>query len=191
MKFNEWLILRESEQIVTPDNDKPIPVTQQQLPDAKKVMYTACVLHKYSQTNLVSAIQKLMFEATGSGIPNGWIIRAHHMTVKFRPKQADIEAISFLLGKEVELNVTDWAYDDYGIACVVKPKASIPLANDVPHVTIAHSKDVGAVYSNTLLADRKKWKPLPLMPLDAELCCVLHDNVSTIPSLVNPASPTL
>ena len=57
MKFNEWIILRESEQIVTPAETSPVPVTQPQLPDAKKVMYVACVLHKYSQTALVTAMQ--------------------------------------------------------------------------------------------------------------------------------------
>ena len=190
MKFNEWLTLRESEQIVTPAESSPVPVTQPQLPDAKRVMYTACVLHKYSQTSLVTAMQKLMFEATGSGIPKGWIVRAHHMTVKFSPRQSDIEAIASMLGKEVELEAVGWAHDDYGIAVVVKPKGSFPLGNDVPHVTVAHSKEVGAVYSNTLLSDRSKWIPME-MSLSSELCCVLKDNVTTIPQLVNPASPTL
>lgn len=192
LKFGEWLTLVESEQIVTPGETAPIPVTQPQLPDAKKVMYTACVLHKYSQTSLVTAIQKMMYEQTGSGIPKGWTVRAHHMTVKFGPRQADIEAISSFLGKEVELQVTDWAHDNFGIAVAVKPKASFPLGNDVPHVTIAHSKDVGAVYSNTLLADRSKWLPFEgSMVLSSELVCVLKDNISTVPQLVNPASPTL
>lgn len=192
LKFNDWLTLIESEQIVTPAGNTPTPVTQPQLPDAKKVMYTACVLHKYSQTTLVSVMQKLMFEATGSGIPKWWMVRAHHMTVKFNPRQSDIEAVASMLGKEVELQVTDWAHDEYGIAVVVKPKGSFPLGSDVSHVTVAHSKDVGAVYSNTLLADRSKWIPFEVpMSLNSELVCVLKDNISTIPQLVNPASATL
>ena len=133
-----------------------------------------------------------MFEATGSGIQKGWTVRAHHMTVKFAPRQSDIAAIGALLGNEVQLQVTDWAHDEFGIAVAVKPKANFPLGNDVPHVTVAHSKDVGAVYSNTLLADRTKWIPLEVpLTLNSELCCVLKDNVTTIPQLVNPASPTV
>ncbi len=194
MRFNEWLALQESEQIVTPnDGFQPVPVTQPQLPDAKKVMYTACVLQKYAQTTLVTEVRRWMFENIGSDIPKDWIIRAHHMTVKFQPRQSDIEAIASLLGKEVELQVTDFAKDDHGIAVVVKPKTNFPLGNAIPHVTVAHSRDVGPVYSNTLLADRKNWIPVTQENLDllSEMCCVLRDNVSTIPQIVNPASPTL
>lgn len=190
LNFTEWLM--ENEQIVTSPATPPTPVAQPQLPNAKQVMYTACVLHKYSQTTLVSAVRKWLFEKTGSDIPRGWIVRAHHMTVKFSPRQADIEAIAPMLGKEVDLQVMAWAHDEFGVAVAVKAQAALPLANDVPHVTVAHSREVGAVYSNTLLADHSKWIALEV-PLDlkSELCCVLRDNVSTIPQLVNPASPTL
>lgn len=189
MKFNQWLTLRESEQNVNP---APTPVTQPELPDARKVMYTACVLNKFSQTSLITAVRRWLFEATGSDMPKGWIGRAHHMTVKFAPKQADIEAIASMLGKDVELDVTDWAHDEFGIAVAVKPKVGLPLANAVPHVTIAHSRDVGAVYSNTLLADRSKWSPVTdqHVSLQTELVCVLKDNVTLVPSMVNPASPS-
>ena len=163
-----------------------------QLPDAKSVMYTACVLQKYSQTNLLAAVQKWMFETTGSGIQKGWITRAHHMTVKFNPRQSDIEAVRNFLGQEVELQITDWAVDDYGIACVVKSKVALPLANEVPHITIAHSRNVGAVYSNTLLADRSKWNPVEVpISVNSEMVCVLRDNMTMIPQPVNAAAQTV
>ena len=189
MNFAEWLTMIESEQNVNPS---PVPVTQPQLPDAKKVMYTACVLNKFSQTTLITAVRKWLFESTGSDMPKGWIGRAHHMTVKFSPRQSDIEAIASMLGKEVDLDVTDWAHDEFGIAVAVRPKVALPLANAVPHVTIAHSRDVGAVYSNTLLADRSKWNPVTdqSVVLQTELVCVLKDNVTLVPSMVNPASPS-
>lgn len=157
MRFTEWLHIRESEQIVT----KPTVETPQlQLPDASQVVYTAAVLDRPSQDTLVSLIHRLMMETTGS-IPQGWTGRAHHMTIKFRPTNDDIRALAGKLGNKdgVELKVTDWAVDEYGVAVVVTT-AGLPVTNGVPHVTIAHSKDVGAVYSNTLLADRSKWKPL-------------------------------
>jgi hypothetical protein len=141
MRFSQWMVLREETSI-----------------DAQDILYTACVLHRNSQHYLVNLVDKWMFEHTGSGISRqGWIIRTHHMTIKFKPKQADLEAITPLLGEEVELIVTDIAYDDYGIAVKVYPKKALPIGQ-IPHITIAHSHDVSPVYSNALMADKTKWK---------------------------------
>ena len=178
LKFKQWL-----------ENQQDLTDTPQ--PDATKILYTAAVLHKYSQQTLVDTITKLMFETVGSGIPPNWIIRAHHMTIKYAPKQSDIEALKPLLGKEVELQVTYWAQDDHGIAVVVHPKTALPTTNAVNHITVAHSRDVGAVYSNTLLADKSKWIRSKNITLNSEIACVLRDNVTTIPVLINPASPSL
>jgi hypothetical protein len=142
MNFREWLIKEEEQGI-----------------DAKDILYTACVLHRNSQEKLVTDIRKLMFEEVGTDIPKGWTIRAHHMTVKFKPLQADIEAIKQWFGKEIWLTVVDWAADNFGIAAVVKPSVALPM-DQIPHITIAHAKEVNPKYSNTLLADKTKWHPV-------------------------------
>jgi len=158
MRFTEWLHIRESEQVVTTPT---VETPQVQLPDAREIVYTAAVLHKNSQDQLVSLIGRLMMEATGTALPRGWMGRAHHMTIKFRPNNEDIKALAQWLGKKDGMNlmVTDWAVDEFGAAVVVTP-SGLPVSNDTPHITVAHSRDVGAVYSNTLLADRSKWKPI-------------------------------
>lgn len=153
MRFTEWLTMRENEQIL-----------EKTMPDAKQILYTAAVLHKNSQDHLIALMHKLMMETKGTSLPKGWIGRAHHMTIKFRPKQADIEALSQMWGKEVNLMITDWAYDDFGVAVVAHAQSVLgkllPVANAVPHITVAHSRDVGAVYSNTILANRSRWQPI-------------------------------
>jgi hypothetical protein len=111
---------------------------------------------------LLNAVDRWM---TGNLPRKNWVGRAHHMT-NFPPgkfKQADMEKLPW--GMEVHLKVTDWAADDLGIAVTVEPEEDVPFAADqVPHITVAHSFDVRPVYSNTLLADRSKWR-LPHEPL--------------------------
>lgn len=177
MEFREWLV--------------------ENMIDAKRVAYTACVLHKFSQKALVEKMRKLMFETVGSDIPEDWIIRAHHMTIKFAPNQSDIDVIAPLLGKEMPLEITDWALDDYCVAVVVKPKVALSGVK-IPHITVAHSRDVRPIHSNTLLAHKASWMSLDgvaaplaeLGELNSEVACVLRDQTSTYPELLNPATPT-
>jgi len=128
---------------------------EQKLPN---FLYTAAVLHKFSQDRLLGDARKWMLEYSGHDIPADWIIRTHHMTIKFKPSQADIDSIKQFLGKEVTLKVTNFAFDNYGAAVTVE--SNLPVSNAIPHITIAHSKEVGAVYSNQLLADKSKWHPI-------------------------------
>jgi hypothetical protein len=178
MRFAEWLQIRESEQIV---QQPSLEAPQLQLPDAKQVMYTAAVLHKNSQDQLVALVRKLMMEDAGTDVPKGWIGRAHHMTIKFKPKQADLSTLQPWWGKEVNLLVTDWAHDDFGVAVVVE--SSLPVANSVPHVTVGHSRDVGAVYSNTLLANKSVWKPVEAAPTLLALVCAVGSGDNIFPDL--------
>ncbi len=177
MNFKLWL--EESEP----------PVQASQDINANQVLYTACVLDKISQNYLIAEVEKLMIETLGSGIPRReWMVRAHHMTIKFRPNQADIESIQDLLGQEVNLLVTDWAVDTHAVAVVVKPQTSLPTAA-IPHITVGHSRDVGPAYSNTLLAQKIKWhrvsKPITLR---SYVVCVTQYGI--VPEVVNLASET-
>lgn len=123
------------------------------------ILYTACVLNKISQNSLLAEMQKECFGINNSGIPQNWIKRAHHMTLKFAPTQQDINNISSQFGQEVKLSSTQWAIDDYCIAIIVENDKGLKTA-DVPHITVANSKSVNPVYSKTLLTDKSKWRQL-------------------------------
>lgn len=177
MKFSEWVLLKESEQV-------------QQLPTPKDILYTCAVLERATQSNLIGYVRRWMFEASGHDIPKGWIGRCHHMTIKFKPKQADIMALANYFGKKIELTVTDFAFDDFGIALVVKPTIALQIGQQ-PHITVAHSPEVGAVYSNTLLADKSKWRPVhENLQIPALVVGIKSDNVSTWPDLPEPLAAT-
>ncbi len=172
MKFSQWIMLQETD---LPDN----------------ILYTACVLHRNSQQYLIGLVDKWMFENTGSGIPRqGWTMRAHHMTIKFRPRQIDLEAVASLFGEEVSLTVTALAWDEYCIAVSVHPGKVLPLGQ-VPHITIAHSRDVGPVYSNTLLADKSKWKAVSSPELVSFLVGVTNYGIYPNMGSVTLASETM
>ena len=85
-------------------------------------------------------------------------------------KQADFANMPW--GKEVELTVINRAYDDQGIAVVVRPSISLPFVEtQVPHITVAHSMMVNPVYSNSLLANHEKWdRPTFRTYVDVILC---------------------
>lgn len=177
MKFSNWMQLKESEQA---------------FPQVFDILYTCCVLHKNSQQALLGTVRRWMFGASGSDIPKGWTGRSHHMTIKFKPKQADVEALSDLFGKSVNLTVTDWAFDEHGIAVVVQPNVSLNIGQ-IPHITVAHSRAVGAVYSNTLLGNKSKWLPASdNLVLESFVVGVKSDNTTIWPDLPEPlAAPSL
>ena len=140
MSFNEWYTIMEE---------------TEGLPDAREFEYLACVLHIASQKELLRAGQRFMLENTGSLLPPFWTGRAHHMIVKYRPNNKDMEDFKAKFGRVFMLDVLAIGYDERCVAAVVKGMES---TQPVPHITIAHSPEVSTVYSNELLADRSKWR---------------------------------
>ncbi len=149
MKFTKWIELKE--------NMEPKPA-----PDAKEIIYTACVLNKFSQEELLAQCEQMMMETEGvSWRRPGWLVKAHHMTVlPPKPSQSDITAATNYFGEEVQLTVTDWVADEFCFAVVVRPSMPLSIKNAVPHITVAHSRDVGPKYSNILLLNRVNWRHL-------------------------------
>lgn len=146
-------------------------------PDAKTIAYTGCVLFKQDQTHLLNECRHLYLEATGTHLPVGWIVRCHHMTVKFKPSQQDLNNQFF--GENVELTINQYAIDPYAMAVVAKPTVALPESNAISHITIAHSKEVGAVYSNQLLSIAKasnNLKPINPILLKSKFVAVGFDN---------------
>lgn len=109
---------------------------------AKKIAYTAVFLDQTSKEML-----QRWFEATTGqtllGTPH-----AHHMTIKFKPSDAEIAALP--LGQKAKLRVVGWAADDKVQAVVVEPE--IPSQKAIPHITVATEGDTPPAYANELLA---------------------------------------
>ena len=180
MKFFNWLSLRESSAAEDP------------LPDLNTVGYFGCILHKWSQNDLITAAHKFMIESRGTAPQPGWAGRAHHMTVKFKPQISDLEALQPFMGKQIKLFVENWVMDDHCLTVVVKPEIDLPIVG-IPHITVAHSHEVNSAYSNTLLLERNRWQPVyDELVLYSYLMAVEHGNVPFWPKTVIPlASPSV
>lgn len=167
MKFLQWYT--EMEQ-------------QSAMPDAKQFSYLACVLDLMSQNHLESVVRKWLL-AQGKDFPPDWTIRAHHMTVKFRNGgllNEDMEAYRQYFGEDVKLMVTGVAADENCVAVTVKPSVGFPMQAN-PHITVAHSRSVSPVYSNTLLADRNKIQRIETVELNSIFAAVKKDQRSIWP----------
>jgi hypothetical protein len=178
MKFSRWIIMKEGTAMHV----------ESQFPDAKKVLYIACVLTKTNQDALVSNAAKWFIETTGHAPPLNWIVRGHHMTVKYRLLQEELDLFSPLLGQDIPLEVISFAVDDFGAAVRVRPGRSLPIIQPNSHITIAHSPDVTPVYSNTLLQKTGGSRVSPLI-LQSELVCLLLSG-NMFPNMINPARET-
>lgn len=165
----------------------------QQLPDAMQFSYIACVLDLMSQDNLEAFAKKWSFEKLGHGIASDWTYRAHHMTVLFRQGGIlieDLESYKQFFGEDVKLAVTGIAADDNCIAVTVKPKSSFPMKS-TPHITVAHSRAVSPVYSNTLLMDCNKIYAVDSIELNSVFAAVKKHQKSIWPEKSFPlALPT-
>ena len=74
---------------------------------------------------------------------------AHHMTIKFKPTEEEINALP--LGEKATLQVIGWGSDEKGQAVMVAPHG-VESANKIPHITIACAPGTSPAYSNDLLA---------------------------------------
>lgn len=73
---------------------------------------------------------------------------AHHMTVKFKPSEAEVAALS--MGSAVSLQVVGWA-DNGKVQCVAV--TGFQSTNEVPHITVATDGKTAPKLSNDLLAE--------------------------------------
>ena len=155
---------------------------QQEIPDAKSFAYIGCVLHRHSQIELLNTIDQWM----GGGLPRrNWTGRCHHMT-NFPPGQFKQENMATLpWGEDVQLNITGWAADQYGVTATVKPAQNVPFASgQTPHITVAHSFEVKPVYSISLLGEPGKWKPSPFsLTVTSYFLGVMHNQTSVWPAM--------
>lgn len=75
-------------------------------------------------------------------------VYAHHMTIKFRPTDSDLDMLN--IGALVGLHIVGFADDGHVQAIVVEP-IGVESTNPVPHVTVA-TDGTPPVKSNELLA---------------------------------------
>ncbi len=194
MKFTEWKLMKESNMTQIQRDNPTAEMPKVELPDPRQQAYLGCVLHRIAQQTLIDTVNRWAFSVNGVGMPRqGWLGKAHHMTCKFKPMQADIETCANTFGKQIELTVVGWAMDDHCIAVVVDGTPVPPLMQGLPHITVAHSHEVSPVYSNTLLADKSKWLRMPtsMGPLMSFFLAVAHNQSVTFPVMPDPlASPS-
>ena len=80
-------------------------------------------------------------------------VYAEHMTIVFKPSEAEDKLMMAEIGMPVDLQIIGYAADDNAEAAVVTGHAR--LNPGVPHITISTANGVGPVHSNKLLA--KGW----------------------------------
>jgi len=111
---------------------------------SKKVLYTAVVLTPESKARLLDAFPEPVLKK----------VHAHHMTIKFKPSEADVAGLE--LGAEVDLVVSGYAATDKIQAVAV---VGFMSDNDIPHITVSTDGKTPPKESNALLAAGRK--PLP------------------------------
>ena len=122
-------------------------------------LFSMLALHEDSKRTLLSFVKGLdeLHEKT----------ICHHMTIQHAPKNVDYTTLP--LAAHVVLKVVGYAKDEFTQAVVVKPiryisderyrdddytfgAPAMKIYNDIPHITIAVSKEGKPVQSNALLA---------------------------------------
>lgn len=75
----------------------------------------------------------------------------HHMTIKFKPSDEEIEKYTPLIGQKIKLKVIGFASDEKAQAVLVS--SEVKSTNINPHITISVDVGVAPSYSNELLAN--------------------------------------
>jgi hypothetical protein len=114
--------------------------------------YTAVVLTEESRETLLDRF-------TRKDIPEGWDIKAHHMTIDLKPVAKSMAAE--MCGQTIEIEVvslgvlmTDFEKTVGIMALGVE--CSAPSKNDVKHITVAHHPEVKPKMSNEITT----WTPI-------------------------------
>lgn len=179
MKFAQWFMENEL-----------TPQPEQQLPDARKFSYIACVLYLMEQEKLENNVLKWIQLTPQHAIPPNWTWRAHHMTVKPPGVSAqDLEAYKLFFGQTINLTITELAANDKCVAVKVKPDKVFRIISDPPHITIAHSNEVKPQYSNDLFKIVQS-VPVPHLTVQAVFVAVMRDQQSSWPYVKNLAIPS-
>ena len=110
--------------------------------------YIAVVLDENSVNSLKEAIppihQKLFY---------------HHMTIAYMPDELVYKKYEDSIGKQVELSVTGFCFDDKCQVAIVETNLS---EKEVPHVTLSCEENTKPVYSDTLLRNKTNYKVINL-----------------------------
>lgn len=110
--------------------------------------YIAIVLDEKSANSLKEAIppihQKLFY---------------HHMTIAYMPDELIYKKYENSLGKQIELSITGFCFDERGQTAIVETNLS---EKEVPHITLSCEENTKPVYSDTLLKNKPNYKSVNL-----------------------------
>ena len=113
--------------------------------------FVSAVLTPESQRRLLDAVP-----------PIHPTVYAHHATIAFKPKAADLERYLEMHGQSVRIPVTAVAADDKAQAVLV----GLDSENEYPHITISVAEGVNPVYSNELFG-HADLQHIPIFTLEA------------------------
>ena len=113
-----------------------------------KKYYVGVVLNKESVNYLKEKIPPLYTKE-----------RYHHMTVAYMTKEEIINNYEKYLGKNIELNINGYCYDNKIQTVTVKTKLS---ENDIPHITLSCKNNIDPIYSNEMLKNKTNCKKINL-----------------------------
>ena len=127
--------------------------------DEKHVNYSGVFLDETSREQLLNAVKEVM------EIPDGWEIKADHMTIKMGPLESkkkkkgklDFSKI-YRLGDKVALTVTEVGKSE--LAMAVKVKLSLPTKNKTPHITIAVNRAAGGKPQHSNDIEEEEYIPM-------------------------------
>lgn len=108
--------------------------------------YTAVVLTEESRQRLITSFAALLTD-----LPEGWLIKCHHMTVDMKPADKSM-AVDFI-GQEVDLEITRFGQMHVAPGAgifAVEVKCVVPSKNQIKHITMAHHNSVKPVKSNDI-----------------------------------------
>ena len=83
----------------------------------------------------------------------------HHMTVTYTPNEMVYKKYGGSIGKQVELNITGFCFDNKGQAAIVETNLS---EKEVPHITLSCEENTKPGYSDTLLKSKTNYKAINL-----------------------------
>ena len=105
------------------------------------IVYSAVFLTSESRADLMAKIRPALAN-----------IIAHHVTLKFKPTQTDIDMLE--IGRVVEMTVIGVAASEDVQAVVVALPADLICSNAYPHVTVSTAPYIASKYANSLLISR-------------------------------------
>jgi len=123
-----------------------------------RVIFTQAVIDQAARDKIMSLGSVYL------GQPFG-IIKAHHMTINYRPTIDEYNSLNY--GDKTTIYAVGAVGDNNCQAILIE--TTLPVANKHPHITLSHTLDVTPKYSNELIENGKMMMFGEAIPLVATI----------------------